>query len=203
MSHSAVEAAKQRCREEEFREQVLQTKDRVTLPVELEQQLLSLLNWLEQTTGEVYQLTLHQPNAKKNLVLKPLNQRPCYQVSDMKAEYQELNGAYASFQALEQAIRRFRFTVDEHSLLTADEKYWQCPKCGKGPEELLQVHDHKVICRNTAEYGWYDTNCQFCQYELKSKWHLVQLSPDSNMIYLGGHGRVIFPHPIGKLTIPV
>lgn len=162
-------------------EEFLNSKDKIKLPSNFEERFLALLNELEETTNEFFTITIKQSGSNNEFKIKPFDQRSGYVISDMKTNYEGLNGTYPNFESINQKTVELMFG----DLRQPDEKTWKCPKCGKNEKNHLS-----------------DPLCQFCKYHLDTIWNDVLFSLESQTVYSSsGSGSVSICHPIGKIQI--
>jgi hypothetical protein len=109
------------------------------IPDPYREKFMNLLELLEQETGKMYTLEVRIHGANHPLKFKPFNMRNKYIVSDMKAEFQDLEGEYRSGNEIESKIKELSKESSKWSHIRVDYHTGEIYKSGGGSVSICKT----------------------------------------------------------------
>lgn len=132
------------------------------LPKDYKNKFISLLDELEQKTGNLYQLDIQQFNVTEKITLNEFSSRSCQvEVYNMIHPYQKLNGIYPNLSAVNEKIKQLHNMEKEKR------------------QSLFQP------CRYETEYNATCYNCQNATYfyHEENEWTFIVVDKFTDNIY--------------------
>jgi hypothetical protein len=158
---------------------------------EMNMLIINLHQELENLTGKKYEISIRELG-KNPLNVTPFDKRnSIYIVSNMKKEYEDLNGIYENCNQIDSKIEEFVIKeITDNIMIIDNKKIWNCRKCNCFGKQF----------QNNISYNHLDNLiCQNCYNVYSSKWKFVKSYPSSNQIAITYGGSISPIIKIGDL----
>lgn len=177
-----------------------------TVPVEFEQRFNRLIEDLENATGKMYELKVHEYGANTDHNIKSFSKRDGYRVYSTAPGYEALEGTYKTLKDLKKKIEELHCSEVTEGYGTGSSATYKLetktvvPHWSKGKEKVVFVCPKCTKFENNYISPYY-MNCSNCGTHFTSKWSGVTVGLRLGDIYKSGGGSISICTTLGHIEV--
>jgi hypothetical protein len=184
--------------EEKFRRNIIGIKKKTTIPAAQEEILTYILEKLEVETGSKYMMSIREIHTCESLEIKSFSQRDKYIISQMKTNYEELNGEYDSIIDIKKKLKELEY---KNLISQPDDDFNHKKSNGTANKDQFRFLWVCPNCKYDKNHTYNEACQKDCGYTHASSWGQVFFNLEQGEIYISYGGAKSIKHPIGKLDM--